>query len=214
MSDFSDIRDGAPLIHASPGLHATTFAYQCMRRLRSNLFCMIRPIACLVVTFAIGTPVLAEPVAAPCPSGGVCASGEPPVTVQSRSKRSGYLAAIDHRSLQAPAVNAKHLDAGNASTTPQKAEPVLPLNHGWRSDFRAAPRDTQATVPARFTTDRPSGSVLSPSIKDAQLSVEAKQHAASWLDFLPERHTGWALVIGLLVVALRRVPIRFRSNGL
>lgn len=190
------------------------FAHQRMRRLRSNLLCMIRPIACLLATFAIGSPVLAEPVAASCPSGEVCASAEPPVNVQSRSKWPGYLAAIDRRSLQTRGADAKRLDGGNASAAPQKAEPVLSLNPGWRSDFRTPPGDTQATVPARFTTDRHSGSVLSPSIKDPHLSGEAKRHVASWLDFLPEWHAGWALVIGLLVVALRRVPIRFRSNGL
>ncbi|MGQ0750107.1 MAG: hypothetical protein ACT4PS_06180 [Betaproteobacteria bacterium] len=181
---------------------------------------MIRSIACLLATFAVSTPVPAQPAAGPCPSasGGICASGESPVNLQPPPKtveNPGYLVAIDRRSLRADAADGKRLDNDNASTTPQKAEPVPALNPGWRSDFRAAPGGAQATVPARFTTDRHSSAGLqSRPIKDPQPGVEAKRHSAAWLEFLPEGHAGWALVIGLLVVALRRVPIRFRSNGL
>lgn len=45
-------------------------------------------------------------------------------------------------------------------------------------------------------------------------SLATQSRSESWLHFLPEWSIAWLLVLGLLVVALRRVPLRFRSNGL
>ena len=173
---------------------------------------MTKSIACLLAAFAVSLPLPAQPATGPCQ---VCASGESPVRSSSSAiDHPGYLVAVERTALTGGAADGKRPANGNASTTLEKAEAVPSLNSGWKSDFRAPPGATQstATVPARFTT--PGVGLQSPSIKDPHASAEANRHSGEWLEVLPEWHAGWALIIGLLVVALRRVPIRFRSNGL
>lgn len=43
---------------------------------------------------------------------------------------------------------------------------------------------------------------------------ETESGAGPWLRFLPEWSIAWLLILGLLVVILRRAPLRYRSNGL
>jgi len=128
----------------------------------------------------------------------------------------GFRVAIDRRSLRAHADQAPLPDNDNASAELHKTEPVLPRNPAWKSDSRIAPGRVQAaaTVPARFAERPPGADLQKKFVADARLSDESKRDSAGWLEYFPEWHAGWALVIGLLVVALRRVPIRFRSNGL
>ena len=201
-----------------PGLRSTLFTHQRMRRPRSNLPCMTRSISSLLAALCVTASAAAQPAASPCSSdvAGNCVPGAPSVNAQPPSvNKPGFHAAIDRKRVRAHAAGAPLSDNDNANAELQKADPVL--NPAWKRDFRVAPNTVQAgaTVPARFTAERPPGAGLqSKPIADAQLSDETKRRSHGWLEYFPEWHAGWALIIGLLVVALRRVPIRFRSNGL
>ena len=202
-----------------PGLRATTFTRQRMRTRRSNLPCMTRSISSLLAPFLVAASAAAQPVAFPCPPDitGVCVSGGPSVNVKPASvDKPGFRVAIERRSLRAHPDQTPLPDNDNASPELHKAEPVQPRDPAWKTKSRVAPGRVHAgaTVPARFTERPPGADLQSKSIADAQLSDETRRRSAGWLEYFPEWHAGWALIIGLLVVALRRVPLRFRSNGL
>lgn len=181
---------------------------------------MKRSMTGLLATFVVTASAAAQPAATPCPSGvaSACASGAPSFKVQPASgDKAGFRVAIERRTVRGHAPEAVLPANDSARAEPQKADAALSLNPALKSDFPASRGGAQAgaTVPARFIADRPPGAGLqSKSIADAQLSDGTRRRSAGWLDYFPEWHAGWALIIGLLVVALRRVPLRFRSNGL
>lgn len=92
-----------------------------------------------------------------------------------------------------------------------------PLFHDRQDDTWIAPNDAHLLsrlVPARLTDWDSSGELQDFLMRHLESRVETGHQSRYWLHFLPEWHIAWPLAIGLLVVALRRMPLRFRSNGL
>jgi hypothetical protein len=91
-------------------------------------------------------------------------------------------------------------------------------NRDRQDDIWVAPDDARLllsrVIPARLTDWDSSGELQDLLMRYVETRLETGQRSRYWSHSLPEWHIAWSLALGLLVVALRRMPLRFRSNGL
>jgi hypothetical protein len=114
-----------------------------------------------------------------------------------------------------PATEAVYWDARTGSRF--GAAPLYE-NRGRHDDVWVAPDDARLlgsrVIPARLTDWDSSGELQDLLMRYVETRLDTGQRSRYWSHSLPEWHIAWSLALGLLVVALRRMPLRFRSNGL
>ncbi|MGQ0522881.1 MAG: hypothetical protein ACT4P8_04370 [Betaproteobacteria bacterium] len=91
-------------------------------------------------------------------------------------------------------------------------------NRGRPDDIWVAPDDARLLVsqviPARLTAWDSSGELQDLLTRYVETRIETGHPSRYLSHLLPDWHIAWSLVLGLLVVALRRMPLLCRSNGL
>lgn len=137
----------------------------------------------------------------------------------------GYMFSLDRRNssevywkLQNVGVARLVTEAGywHGRTASRSGGVPLYDNRARQEDIWIAPNDVHLLVsraaPARLTDWNSSGELQDLLRRYFETRIEIGHQSRT--HFLPEWHIAWPLALGLLVVALRRMPLRFRSNGL